>query len=90
MEAEKRGVWLRLPLHAHAYVSAAVEAGFEYHHATPEYLQLTRWRGQWDSMRSMEHYIQELASHEAFSRLPASARERMFRLAALLPALLAQ
>ena len=35
-------------------------------------------------MRSMEHYIQELASHEAFVRLPPSARARIFRLAGLL------
>ena len=47
-------------------------------------LQLTRWRGRWDSMRSMEDYIQELASHEAFARLPPPARARIFRLAGLL------
>ena len=41
--AGKRGVWLRLPREAHAFVSAAVGAGFAYHHATPAYLQLTRW-----------------------------------------------
>lgn len=41
--AGKRGVWLRLPAEAHAYVDAAVAAGFEYHHATAGYLQLTRW-----------------------------------------------
>lgn len=41
--AQKRGVWLRLPLAAHSYVSAAIAAGFSYHHATAEYLQLTRW-----------------------------------------------
>ena len=35
-------------------------------------------------MRSMEHYIQELASHEAFVRLPPAARARIFRLAGLL------
>jgi len=41
--AGKRGVWLRLPAEAHAYVGAAVAAGFDYHHATAGYLQLTRW-----------------------------------------------
>ena len=35
-------------------------------------------------MRSMEHYIQELASHEAFVRLPPLARARIFRPAGLL------
>ena len=41
--AGKRGVWLTLPLACHSYVSAAVSAGFTYHHATAEYLMLTRW-----------------------------------------------
>jgi len=41
--AGKRGVWLQLPLTCHAYVSAAVEAGFAYHHATADYLELTCW-----------------------------------------------
>ena len=35
-----------------------------YFEATGD-LQLTRWRGRWNPTRSMEHYIQELASHEA-------------------------
>jgi len=41
--AEKKGVWLKLPIEAHSLVSAAVCAGFSYHHATSEYLQLSRW-----------------------------------------------
>lgn len=41
--AGKQGVWLTLPLEAHTYVSAAVEAGFVYHHATASRLVLTRW-----------------------------------------------
>ena len=36
-------MWLHLPAAAHALVPAAVCAGFRYHHATPNYLQLTRW-----------------------------------------------
>ena len=44
--AGKRGVWLRLSSRAHGLVSAAVSAGFEYHHATPHHLQLTRWLPQ--------------------------------------------
>ena len=39
----KRGVWLKLPLECHAYVSTAVAAGFAFHHATPDYVQLTQW-----------------------------------------------
>lgn len=41
--AGKRGVWLKLPLEAHGLVSSAVSFGFGFHHATSDYLQLTRW-----------------------------------------------
>lgn len=41
--AEKQGVWLRLSIEAHSLISAAVCAGFRFHHATSEYLQLTKW-----------------------------------------------
>ena len=44
--AGKRGVWLRLRSEAHGLVSAAVSAGFVYHHATPYHLQLTCWLPQ--------------------------------------------
>ena len=51
-------------------------------------IDLTRWRGRWDSLRILEHYVQELASHEAFTRLHTVTRARIFRLASLLPAVL--
>ena len=41
--AGKQGIWLRLPREAHGFVSAAVAARFRYHHATEQYLQLTRY-----------------------------------------------
>jgi 8-oxo-dGTP pyrophosphatase MutT (NUDIX family)/nicotinamide mononucleotide (NMN) deamidase PncC len=53
--ASKRGVWLRLPLDAHGFVSAAVSAGFRYHHATPDYLQLTKWLPE-DAPSSLPRY----------------------------------
>ena len=34
-------VWLELPIHNAALVPAAADAGFEYHHATPEYVLMT-------------------------------------------------
>ena len=49
---------------------------------------LTRWRGRWDSMRSLEHYVQELASNEAFARIDPTSRAKIFRLAELLPVVL--
>ena len=52
-------------------------------------LPLTRWRGRWDSWRSMEHYIQELAASAAFADLPADVRRQVFRLSDALPRLIA-
>ena len=43
LAADKKGVWLQLPLHAAAFVPPAVSTGFRYHHATEDYVQLTRW-----------------------------------------------
>ena len=43
LAADKKGVWLKLPLHAAAFVPPAVSAGFCFHHATNDYIQLTRW-----------------------------------------------
>lgn len=41
--AGKRGVWLKLPLARAKFVSSAVTLGFQYHHAKPDYVLLTRW-----------------------------------------------
>ncbi|CAJ2668329.1 unnamed protein product [Trifolium pratense] len=39
----KKGVWIKLP-RKHSYlVASAVEAGFKYHHAEPDYLMLVYW-----------------------------------------------
>ena len=48
-------------------------------------LALTRWRGRWDSSRSMEHYVQELPASAAFAHLPQDTRARIFRLSDALP-----
>jgi len=53
-------------------------------------LALVRWRGRWDNMRTLEHYVQELPYWDFFPRLPAATRARVFALARLLPALLAR
>jgi len=39
----KRGVWLKLPLRAAAYVGPGVANGFSFHHAKDDYVLLTRW-----------------------------------------------
>ena len=41
--AGKRGLWLKLPAAHAACAGAAVAAGFAFHHAKPEYLELTHW-----------------------------------------------
>ncbi|WOL19189.1 nudix hydrolase 2 isoform X1 [Canna indica] len=38
-----KGVWIKLPLKLANLVEAAVEEGFWYHHAEPNYLMLVRW-----------------------------------------------
>ena len=43
LAADKRGVWLQLPVDAANFVPAAVSAGFRFHHATNEYVELVRW-----------------------------------------------
>lgn len=38
-----RGVWLRVPSALSHLVAAAVECGFDFHHAQPGYVMLTKW-----------------------------------------------
>ncbi|KAL8142161.1 hypothetical protein V2J09_015193 [Rumex salicifolius] len=39
----KKGVWLKLPIKLANLIEAAVEEGFWYHHAEPNYLMLVQW-----------------------------------------------
>ncbi|WCJ37361.1 hypothetical protein M5689_018508 [Euphorbia peplus] len=39
----KRGVWIKLPIQLSNLVDPAVQAGFRYHHAEPDYLMLVNW-----------------------------------------------
>ncbi|KAL8160820.1 hypothetical protein V2J09_012309 [Rumex salicifolius] len=43
IQSGKRGVWLKLPIEHANLVDAAVQEGFYYHHAEPNYLMLARW-----------------------------------------------
>ncbi|KAJ7527406.1 hypothetical protein O6H91_16G052900 [Diphasiastrum complanatum] len=40
---QKKGVWLKLPTENANLVPSAIEAGFTYHHAEPQYVMLTYW-----------------------------------------------
>ena len=51
-------------------------------------LEVTRWRGRWDSARSMEHYVQELAMGSAYASLPDRVRAQLGALSRLLPTLI--
>ena len=72
----------------HGYVVSGLRAGgitaFFQH---TQDMMLTRWRGRWDSLRTLEHYIQELPMAEQYARLPAAVRDKLARLSTLLPAL---
>ena len=39
----KRGLWLKIPLACAAVAGAAAACGFEFHHAQPGYVMMTRW-----------------------------------------------
>ncbi|KAH9793749.1 Nudix hydrolase domain-containing protein [Citrus sinensis] len=39
----KRGVWIKLPIELANLVEPAVQEGFRYHHAEPDYLMLVCW-----------------------------------------------
>ena len=41
--ADKSGVWLKIPLACAGLAGAAAEHKFEFHHAKPEYVLMTRW-----------------------------------------------
>ena len=72
------------------FVLSGLRAGgvTAYFQATQD-LALTRWRGRWDSARSMEHYIQEAPCAAAYARLAPGVRARIAQLARLLPAVFA-
>lgn len=46
----KRGIWLKLPIEKSKFVPLAVEEGFIYHHAEKDYLMLTYWIPEKESM----------------------------------------
>lgn len=41
--AGKRGLWLKIPLDCAAFAGSAAAQGFQFHHAKPEYVEMTRW-----------------------------------------------
>ncbi|KAE9599126.1 putative hydrolase [Lupinus albus] len=42
-QLDKKGVWIKLPIHLVNLVEALVKEGFWYHHAEPKYLMLVYW-----------------------------------------------
>lgn len=39
----RRGLWLQIPTERAALIPVATSAGFEFHHAKPGYVMLTKW-----------------------------------------------
>ena len=46
-----------------------------------EDIALVRWRCRWDSLQSLEHYLQEMGAAEQMGRLDPEKRQRCKRLA---------
>lgn len=44
-EQGKRGIWLHVPTAAAQLIDPAASLGFDFHHAKPGYVMLTRWLG---------------------------------------------
>ncbi|KAL2341403.1 hypothetical protein Fmac_009343 [Flemingia macrophylla] len=42
-QLDKKGVWIKLPIHLVSLVEPLVKEGFWYHHAEPKYLMLVYW-----------------------------------------------
>ncbi|KAK9908979.1 hypothetical protein WJX75_005507 [Coccomyxa subellipsoidea] len=42
-DQDRKGIWLKVPIGKVALVEIAVRKGFIFHHAEPDYVQLTRW-----------------------------------------------
>ena len=43
LASRRRGVWLKIPIEKSGLIEVAVDRGFIFHHAEPEYVMLTRW-----------------------------------------------
>ena len=53
-----------------------------------EDLSRVQWRGRWSQLRTVEHYVQEVAAQTMLSRLPSFARHRIATFNAAAPDLL--
>lgn len=58
-EEERKGIWLKVPISKVALVEIAVRKGFKFHHAEPDYIQLTRW------LPATQSKLPANASHQA-------------------------
>eukprot|EP00884_Botryococcus_braunii_P009744 jgi/Botrbrau1/18771/Bobra.0386s0089.2 len=57
-DTKRRGIWLKVPLERAAFVGPAVQAGFVFHHAEPDYVMLTQW------LPETENKLPHNASHQ--------------------------
>jgi hypothetical protein len=57
---ETRGVWMRIPRDHSKLIPVAVDLGFEFHHAEPQYVMMTHWlptKEQNHLPRAPQHYV---------------------------------
>ncbi len=62
-EQERKGIWIKVPISKVGLVEVAVRKGFVFHHAEPDYVQITRWLPATDSK------LPANASHQVHSTL---------------------
>ena len=69
------------------FVPASIRAGgITWMYQQTHDLQLIRWIGRWESEKTVEHYLQEAPAALAAARLPIPVRQRIHKLAGMLPA----
>lgn len=54
----RRGIWLKVPIGMSELIQPSVVAGFEFHHAEPDYVMLTKW------LPDTENKLPPSASHQ--------------------------
>ncbi len=62
-EQERKGIWIKVPISKVGLIEVAVRKGFTFHHAEPDYVQITRW------LPGTESKLPANASHQVHAYL---------------------
>ena len=52
-------------------------SGATFMYLLTEDLPRIQWRGRWSQIKTVEHYVQEVAAQTLLTRLPAQAKRRL-------------